>query len=47
MKKYNKPEVEIIEINTQVIASLSNPIVDGGDMDGWGDGIIEEFNWED
>ena len=37
MKKYNKLEVENIEINTQVIASLSNPIVEDDPSIGWGD----------
>ena len=45
--KYNKPELIVYELDTDIIASTSKPIGNVGDNDSWDDGIVEEFSWED
>ena len=51
MNKYSKPKLEVIELNTSIIATPSsnddNPLVDAGRNESWGSGIVEEFDFGD
>ena len=49
MNKYSKPKLEIITINSSIIANLSStedkPLIDAGANESWGSGIVEEFDF--
>ena len=51
MNKYSKPKLEVIELNTSIIANLSSkedkPLIDAGNNESWGSGIVEEFDFGD
>ena len=47
MNKYNKPKVEIVNINTSIIATPSTQINNVGRNETWDSGIVEEFDWEE
>ena len=51
MNKYSKPKLEIININSSIIANLSSvedkPLIDAGNNESWGSGIVEEFDFGD
>ena len=39
MKKYENPELQIIEVSTTDILAVSN----GGTLDNWNGGVVEDY----